>query len=197
VRIALAHPTYLPERDGAPERMIRALGGALASRGHEVTLLTGHRGPPGESREDGFRVIRRRRPPERLPMLWRYDDYVVQVPNSLRGLLRVGPDVAHAFSIPDAWAAVQARRLGGPPLVFTLLVVPDREYLVSRRYRLEMLTTVVRRADAFAVPSDEARDLAARLLLREPELVPAAGGEEPAERYEELYERAVRRRGSE
>jgi glycosyltransferase involved in cell wall biosynthesis len=193
LRIALTHPTYLPERDGERERMMRALGRALAARGHEVTLLTGHPRRSNVADEDGMRVERRWRAPERLPMLWRYDDHVVQVPNLLRGLWRDRFDIVHAFAVPDAWAAVHARQLGGPPVVFTLLGVPDREYLVARRYRLEMLARVMRHAEAVTAPDEEMRGVAARLLLRRPELVPLpdGAGEAQVERYESLYLRVA------
>jgi hypothetical protein len=66
MRIALVHPTYWPEVTRGSERFIHDLGSYLSRRGHEVTVLTAHRGRPTRSREDGMTVIRGRRPPARL-----------------------------------------------------------------------------------------------------------------------------------
>lgn len=171
VRIALLHPTYWPEVLRGTERIVHDLGQALAGRGHEVTLLTSHRSWPATTIEDGMRVIRSWRPPEIRTQRW-YEYHLGNVPNVIWRLLREEFDVAHAYFPSDAWAAVQARRLGGPPVILSLQGIPTREYLVSRRYRLEMLRSAVGGATACTVLSVAAARPFHRYLLREPHVLP-------------------------
>lgn len=170
MRIALLHPTFWPEVMRGTERLLAELGATLAARGHDVTLLTSHRGPTSRSTEGGKTVVRRRRPPP-LPTLAAHEHHLENVPGAIAGLLRGRFDVAHAHFPSDAWAAVKARRLGGPPVVCTLHGVPTREYLVARRYRLEMLRTVVAGAAAIAVGGEGARRACRDYLLHDPVVI--------------------------
>lgn len=171
MRIALLHPTYWPEIRRGSERLVHDLGTMLARRGHEVTLLTSHRGRPSVAVEDGIRVLRAWRPPALRPLRW-YEYHVGNVPNVVWQLLRGRYDLAHAFFATDAWAAVQAQRAGGPPVVFSFHGIPTRRYLVQRRYRLEMMRSTVERAAACTVLSGAAAVPFRRYLLREPRVVP-------------------------
>jgi phosphatidylinositol alpha-mannosyltransferase len=170
LRIALLHPTFWPEVMRGTERYLAELGTALAARGHQVTLLTSHRGPGSRGRERGMEVRRRRRPPP-LPTLALHERHLENVPNAVAGLLRGRFDVAHAHFPSDAWAAARARQHGGPPLICTLHGVPTREYLVARRYRLEMLRTVAAEAAAIAVGSEAAARACRTYLLCDPEVI--------------------------
>jgi glycosyltransferase involved in cell wall biosynthesis len=67
---------------------------------------------------------------------------------------------------------VKARAAGGPPVVATFHGVPTRRYLVARRYRLEMILEIVRRAEECTVLSRAAAEPFARYLLREPAILP-------------------------
>jgi phosphatidylinositol alpha-mannosyltransferase len=172
MRIALLHPTYWPEVRRGSERMLHDLGTTLAGRGHDVTLLTGHRGRPSVSIEDGIRVVRRWRPPERLPLTRAYEYHLASAPNAFLGLLRGRFDIAHAFFPVEAWAAARARRLGGPPLVFSLNGIPTRPYLVGRRYRLETIQSAIRGSEAVCVLSEAAARSLRRYLHCEPVVLP-------------------------
>jgi phosphatidyl-myo-inositol alpha-mannosyltransferase len=78
-------------------------------------------------------------------------------------------DLAHAFFPADAWAAALAhRRLGGPPFVFSLHGIPIREYLVKRRYRLDLLLSSTAEAAVTTVLSEAAVEPMRRYLLTEP-----------------------------
>jgi glycosyltransferase involved in cell wall biosynthesis len=169
--IALIHPTYWPEVRRGGERLVHDLGEALASRGHDVTLLTTHRARSSSSVEDGIRVVRSWRPPTFPPFTW-YEDHVVTMPAAAWRLLRGSFDVAHAFFPSSAWAAVRARRLGGPPVVSSLHGIPMREHLVARRYRIEMMRGAMAGAEVSSVLSEAAAAAARRYLLVDPIVLP-------------------------
>jgi glycosyltransferase involved in cell wall biosynthesis len=171
MRIALMHPTYWPEVRRGSERLIHDLGAGLAARGHDVTLITSHPGSTSVASEDGFEVIRNRRLPLLRPLRW-YEDHIINAPAAGYRLWRGDFDVAHAFFPADAWAASHVRkRLGGPPFVFTIHGIPVREYLVARRYRLEMQLALAQDAAATTVLSDAAAEAVRRYLLVDPTVV--------------------------
>jgi phosphatidyl-myo-inositol alpha-mannosyltransferase len=170
MRIAQVTPTYWPEVMRGTERFVHDLGSQLAERGHEVSVLTTHRAPRSATAEDGMTVVRRWRPPELSPLRW-YEHHVASAPALARELLGGGYDVAHVHFPSDAWAAAHARRIGGPPFALTLHGIPTREYLVSRRYRLEMLVRAVDAAAVCTVGSEAAAAPFRRYLLREPEVI--------------------------
>lgn len=172
MRIALLHPTYWPEVTRGSERLIHDLAGTLASRGHEVTILTSHPGAPSTDREDSYRVVRSRRWPQ-PPTFGLHESFLGNVPNVVWRLLRGRYDVAHAFHLSDAWGATRARSMGGPPVVFSYHGIPTRHHLVARRYRLEMMQQVVSGAAACTVLSEAAADPFRRYLARDPRVVGA------------------------
>lgn len=171
MKIALLHPTYWPEVRRGSERLIHDLALALGRLGHDVTILTTHAGSPSRVVEDSTEVDRRRRPPQ-LPGLTPYEHHVLTIPGAIERLVRGDFHVAHAFFPTDSWAAVNARRLGGPPVVATMHGVPTRSYLVARRFRLEMLKDIVAGADECTVLSQAAAKPFRRYLFREPVVLP-------------------------
>jgi len=140
-------------------------------RGHDVTLLTSHGSPTTYSVEDGMRVVRDRRPPN-LPGAHLYEDHLATVPAATWRLVRGGFDLAHALFPVSGWAASRARRLGGPPYVLSVHGILAREYLVDRRYRLEMLRTAIAGAAATSVLSEAAAEPFKRYALGEPIILP-------------------------
>ncbi len=172
MRIALLHPTYWPEVRRGAERIVNGLAGWLAAQGHDVTILTTHRGPRSRTEENGVHVVRSWRPPDRLLARRAYEDFLATVPIQSWDLLRGSFDVAHAFHSVSAWAALQARRRGGPPVVFTTTGITTRGYLVARRYRMEMNLTAAADAAGCSVFSEAAAGAFERYLLREPEVIP-------------------------
>jgi glycosyltransferase involved in cell wall biosynthesis len=172
VRIALLHPTYWPEVWRGSERIVHDAAASLAARGHEVALLTSHDGPTASAEEDGFRVVRARRPPRFLTDRRHYELHIGNVPRLVWELLRGGYDVAHAFFPVDAWAALEARRLGGPPVVWSFMGIVTRGYLVARRYRLPILLAAAERCQAVAVLSEAAAAPFRRYLGRDPVVLP-------------------------
>lgn len=172
MRIALLHPTYWPEVRRGAERLVHDLAAWLTQAGHDVTVLTTHRGLATTSTEDGVRVVRGWRPPDRLLQRRAYEDYLGTVPSQALALLNADIDVAHAFFPVSAWAALKAHRRGGPPVVYSSMGIPTRTYLVGRRYRMQMNLEVARDAKAVSVLSKAAAEPYRRYLLREPEVIP-------------------------
>jgi glycosyltransferase involved in cell wall biosynthesis len=144
----------------------------MAERGHEVTLLTSHPGPPTESVEDGMLVVRAHRPPP-VPGMRLHELFLETVPQVIRGLSPGRFDLAHAFYLSSAFAAVSAQRFGGPPVVYSFHGIATRPYLVARRRRLGMLQGVVSAARRTTVLSRAAAESFRRYLFVEPEVLPA------------------------
>jgi phosphatidylinositol alpha-mannosyltransferase len=171
MRIALVQPSYWPEVRRGTERVVHDLGALLAGRGHDVTLITSHPGPGTLAIEDGIRVIRTHRPPRPAPLRW-YEDHLESTPAMVRQILRGHYDLAHAFVPSYAWAAVKARRLGGPQTIFSFHGIPERRYLIARRYRIEMLAAIVAEGAATTVLSRAAAAVFRRYLLVDPMVLP-------------------------
>jgi len=158
MRVALLDPTDQPD----------GLADAIAQAGDDVAVVSGHPLPRAFTDRRG------------------YEEHLGTVPSTVAGLVRGGFDVAHAFHPASAWAAVLARRLGGPPVIFSLARTPTRAWLVARRYRLAIAVKAAAEADACSAPSAEAAVAFRRYLLREPTVV----GE--PESYRKLYRQVTR-----
>lgn len=172
MRIALLQPTFWPEVTRGTERIVHDLGTLLAARGHEVTLITSHPGPTTTELEHGMVVIRNRRSPRVERLRW-YEDHLENAFNVVRRLRQGSFDVAQAFHNSDAWAAVRARRFGGPPIVYSFHGLPDRAYLVGRRYRIEIMREAIERAAVTTVLSQAAAVALRRYLQHDPVVLPA------------------------
>jgi Glycosyltransferase Family 4 len=192
MRIAIVH-TGDPR--GPTGRIARDLAEGLAGRGHRITLIGGMH--PPESL-DGVEVLRAWRPPRVRGLDW-YEADLDAAPGVLWHLLRGSFDVAHAFEATHAWAVIRAAPLGAPPPVLSLHDLPDRRYLVARRYRLEMLRAIVEGRAAITVPTKEAATLCRRYLMVDPVVAsPAvatdrssAGPRRALHVYEEIYGAAI------
>src|SRR5829696_7245151 len=175
MRIALLNPTYWPEVRRGTERLVHDLGLALGRSGHEVTVLTSHRGRPSVAVEDGLRVVRSPRAPSGRLARRGFEHHLLNGPAQAPAILAGRYDVVHAFQLADAWAAVHLRRLaGGPPAVFSLHGIPTARSLSSRRYRASMLRRVMRWGAATTVLSEAAAGAFRRHLGEEPQVLPGA-----------------------
>jgi glycosyltransferase involved in cell wall biosynthesis len=175
MRLALVNPTYWPEVRRGTERVVHDLALALTRAGHEVTVLTSHRGGRSVAVEDGFRVVRRRRAPSGRLARRGFEHHLLHGPTQAGKWLSGRYDVVHTFQVADAWAAVHVRRfLGGPPVVFSLHGIPNTRSLSSRRYRAPMLRRVIRWASAVTVLSEAAAEPFRRHLGAEPRILPGA-----------------------
>jgi glycosyltransferase involved in cell wall biosynthesis len=171
VRVALVHPVYWPEVRRGSERVVHDLAVGLTEMGHDVTVLTTHLARSEESREEGFRVVRSRRPPKVLGIR-RGERFMETVPSVVWHLARGRFDVAHAFFPTSAWGAIQAQRFGGAPVVFSGHGVLTPESLAAYRLRLPMLKRVLAGAAATTVLSQAAADSMRRHLSHNPEVIP-------------------------
>lgn len=153
------------------ERLAHDLATTLAGRGHEVTLITTHRPRRSVAVEDGFRVIRARRAPA-LPGIDWYDEHIDAVPAVFAELVRGRYELVHALYPTDAWTARLARRFGSGPYLLSVHGIVNREYLVRRRYRLEMFEAAARDAAAVSALSPAAAEPLRRFALAEAVILP-------------------------
>lgn len=190
LRIALLHHRYgSPPRDGA-ERHVRELAGALHAAGHRPEVVSSHGGATRRSVEDGLPVTRCRRPPD-AQLRWRgFSGPLTQLPFTLRTLLSGAYDAAHAFSPPDALAALWWRRFAGRPAVYTCCEAVGRERLADARLRLRLVARAVEDSDAVTAPKEEIEASMWRWLAVEPAVIAPSD----AAAHERLYRELIARR---
>ena len=158
VGVALMSPFTWPEARRGAERMFRDLAAGLLARGHRPWLITSHSGLPSTTTEDGLKVTRSWRPPEGRLQRRGYEAYVSHVPASYLALERGSADLAHASHAPDAVAAAHWSRRHGRPMVFSFMGIPDRQWLVGRRLRLDCMQRAVSGSGAVVALSRAAAD---------------------------------------
>ena len=127
MRLALTHVHCWPDVWRGGERILHESAAALARRGHDVTVLSAST-HPGDSVEDGVRIVRLPRPRGGgLRVEARFGRRVF--PHLLRGRF----DVVHSLGPSDAAASIVAARLGaGHRTVYTNLGYPERRYWRTR-----------------------------------------------------------------
>jgi hypothetical protein len=149
----------------------RELATALRAAGHEPPLLGSHAVAPLEA------LLRRRG----------FTEPLSHVPPAVAALARGEFDVAHAFTAPDAAAAIAWRRLSGCPVVFTCVVPPTRATVSDRRLRLWALARAVEESDALISGSEDARAGLDRWFATSPEVLAASD----ASAHERLYRKLL------
>lgn len=156
-RVALVHHDHpRPAPPGVP-RVVREVADGLRERGHEPVVVSSHRAASQRSTQDGTAVLRVARLPEGFLRRRGFTGPLTHLPLVLRALHRGDFDLAHAFSAPDAAAALRWRRATGRPVVFTCAEPMDRADLADRRLRLRLLQAAVDQCDAVTVPTDAGR----------------------------------------
>lgn len=127
MRVALVYPGYWPYARRGGERYVHDLSGYLASRGHEVHVITSTPGRSRRSDDRGVKVTYLRQLSH--PLLYRYSPVLRQLAFATRAtrvLFGVRPQVAHFMtysSIP--WVPLMRRGLN-LPYVFEAIVRQDR-----------------------------------------------------------------------
>lgn len=184
LRVALVqHTLEHPPRPGA-QRAVAELAAGLAARGHQPVVLSAHRAAPRRCVEDGVRVLRVLCPPDGLLDRRGFTGPLTHLPFVLAALRRGDFDVAHAFSAPDAAAALRWGRGTARPVVFTCADGLDRARVADRRLRLRLLRDATERSQAVTATTPEDRAALQRWLAVEATLL--APGD--AAGHERLYE---------
>lgn len=150
----------------------RELEAALRAAGHDPRLVGDLTVPAAEA------VLRRRG----------FTHALSHVPRAVAELLRGNFDVAHAFTAPDATAALAWRRMGGGPVVFTCTEILDRGGLANGRLRLSTLERALEDSDALIAADDDIRAGIESWFARSPAEVLAPGD---AAAHERVYSRAA------
>jgi hypothetical protein len=152
------------------------LGRALRAAGHEALLLD-RDGGAAEA------LLRRRG----------FTDALTALPLGAAALARGGFDVAHAFSPPDAAAALLRRRA---PVVFTCVETLGRDRLADRRLRLALLRRAVEESDALVAPGEPAAAALARWLAVDARVLAPDDAEGHLHLYRDLLATGARRAAS-
>ena len=141
LRVALVHSAPAPG-------CVDQLADALCAAGHRPRVVAAR---PLDAAERMLRARGFTRPLSHLPSVG-------------AALLRGDFDLAHAFSVPDAAAALAWRRGRGRPVVFTSVEPIDRARVADGRLRLRLLESVLREADAVTSLDEASRAAAERWL---------------------------------
>jgi glycosyltransferase involved in cell wall biosynthesis len=147
-RVALLNFAFWPEVQRGSERIVHDLAADLAVRGHRPRLITSHPGPSTTSTQDGFEIVRNRRPPDAPLRLRRFQDNLTHVPLSYLTLQRGEDELAHAFYQTDALASVAWARKTGRPAVFSYMGIPSRATATYKRGRMKIIEHVIDNSDA-------------------------------------------------
>lgn len=187
--VALVHHTYGSPPSGEAEAVVREVAAGLRDLGHRPTILASHRARTRVSQEDGIRVVRLARLPEAPLRLRGFTGPLTHMPLTLRALVRGDYDIAHAFSAPDAEAALRWRRRAQRPVLFTCTEELDRGSLADSRLRLRLLGGAVEEADAVTAPTRAACVAILRWLAVDARVI---APRDPAD-HEELYRELLAR----
>jgi len=160
------------------ESLAWELAAALRDAGHRPTLLTSHRSPTRRSFEQGISVIRSRRLPEWALRKRGIAGPLTHLPLTARALMTGHYEIAHAFTPPDALAALAWRSVRKGPVVFTWAGPVSREVLADLRLRLRLVRLATERTDAVVAPTEESRVALRRWLAIDTPTIDAgdAGG---------------------
>jgi len=152
LRVALLHAFDWSEVRRGTERLVRELAAGLAGAGHDVTVITAHRGARRVEDRDGVRVVLNPRPPAGGPVR---RHALAHIPKAWASLRSGDFDVAHAFHPSDVIAALGWRRSAGGPVIFTVPAFPPDDAGPLRR---RMLQRVFAGAASVVVPTQAVED---------------------------------------
>lgn len=166
-RIVMTNPTCWPEIRRGSERLLAEHAAWQAAQGHEVTVISTHRGPRTEQRTAGVRHILL---PRRLLLgrasrwLGPFHAFALQVRDEVRRARAAGTPfhAAHCLNYHDAFGVLLAGAQR-PRLAYHVVGIPVRAYFRWTPHDGLMFRHVLRHADACAVTSCHAQ----QMLLRE------------------------------
>jgi len=174
MRIAITHPTAWPWVRRGSERLLNDLSVFLASRGHEVTVVTSSPDGPGEECSGG---IRRILVPQRLGQLKnvrQINGFHAFAFDCARAVRDGGFDAVHCLGYHEAWGIL--RQYGGRPrprLVYQMTGIAVARYFRAVPLDRMMFDRVLRQADEVICLSRFARDSMTRDFGRDSILIPS------------------------
>jgi hypothetical protein len=131
-------------------------------------------------------VVRAPRLPE-APLRFRgFTGPLTHIPMAATALWRGRYDLTHAFSAPDAAAALLWRRASGRPVVFGCREVLDRAAVADRRLRLRLLIAAVDGTDAVVATAPEVREALLRWMAVDAPVIEPRDGAAHARLYRRL-----------
>ena len=136
--MALLTPSFHPEADGDPDRLVRDLATGLRARDHRPHVVTSHPGRPSSGTQDGLPVTRHWRPPDGRLDRRRLEGHLTHVPFSYLSLRTGSYDIAQALHVGDAQAAARWSRRTGRPSIYSPPGVLSRAWLMAVRKRLQL-----------------------------------------------------------
>lgn len=162
--------------DGDGSEYSRDLESALRREGCQASRVESSSLPPLES------LLRRRG----------FTPALTRVPLAVAELLRGEFDLAHAFSAPDAVAALACKRVRGCPVVFTCTEALDRGTVADARLRVWTLAQALAGSDAIVAATDSIQESVERWLAYLPSVIAA----DDAVAHERLYRELLAQRRS-
>jgi hypothetical protein len=148
----------------------RELASGLRAAGHEPRLLAPASKPAVEA------LLRRRG----------FTPALSHVPRAVAELMRGEFDLAHAFSAPDAAAALAWRGMRARPAVFTLTEPVDRAAVADGRLRVWTLARAIEESDALVAATDAIGASIERWFACSPAVIGAGDAARHERRYREL-----------
>lgn len=154
MRIVMLAPLYYPQRGGA-ETIVRSLAEGMASRGHDITVITDRRAtssPEMEVRE-GVTIIRTHRYLSRLATLEQrqavpWEECIFALHSELDSLVSrlANTDIVHAHCTVSAYpASLLGMRLRAPVVVTPHETTPERDPLGVETSRLLLTLEPIKR----------------------------------------------------
>lgn len=174
MRVAVVHPYPWPEVRRGAERYLDDLSGYLAGTGHEVTIVTGTHGVPSRTVDTTGVACQRLSHISRGGRLNLGEVETFGV-RALQALLRLRPDVVHAFTP----SAALAGRLAARPTLYTVLGHPTADQLPVDVLPRWLFRTASRRATVTAVLSHASADELRRTVGRQGIVLPPGVRSEP------------------
>lgn len=155
MRLLYTIPDFWPQVRRGSERLVHDLSAAMATRGHDVTVLTrSGRAQPRVSRMDGFGVAYASRPRVTRRLLGLNPLEGFSITAAKRAAWRPA-DLHHAFYISDAYGLSQAGRLRHRPLVFSWHGFPERAWWEANEPRTHRwYLRMAERADVVTVMTE-------------------------------------------
>lgn len=167
MHVAVVHPYPWPEVRRGAERYLDDLAAYLAAAGHEVTIVTGTHDAPGSTVDEAGVTCWRLHHITRGGRL-QLGEVETFGARALQALVRLRPDVVHAFTP----SAALAGRLALRPTLYTVLGHPAADQMPDAAIPRWLFESASRRATVTATLSHASADALADLVGRRGVVLP-------------------------